>query len=122
MIVSDFLYFPGQRDRGPTMAFTDRVQVVVIGAGPTDASAAAMLAQRGIDCLVLERWPEVYPLPRAVHFDDVFRVFAGLRITDRESVPSTRCVTSPKLPTQRRPRRPASRKPNDRLRGHHEKR
>jgi hypothetical protein len=42
--------------------------------------------------------------------------------TDRENVPSTRCVTSPKLPTQRRPRRPASRKPNDRLRGHHEKR
>ena len=31
-------------------------------------------AQRGVDCVVLDRWPESYPLPRAVHFDDeVFR-------------------------------------------------
>jgi 3-(3-hydroxy-phenyl)propionate hydroxylase len=38
-----------------------------------------MLGQRGVQTLVLERWPEVYPLPRAVHFDDeVFRVFASM--------------------------------------------
>jgi 3-(3-hydroxy-phenyl)propionate hydroxylase len=57
----------------------EHVPVVIIGAGPTGASAAIMLGQRGIDCLVLERWPQVYPLPRAVHFDDeVFRIFAGM--------------------------------------------
>jgi len=58
--------------------------VVIIGAGPTGATAAIMLAQRGIGCLVLDRYAEVYPMPRAVHFDDeVFRVFAGLGIADR---------------------------------------
>src|SRR6185437_6662315 len=55
------------------------VSAVVVGAGPTGATAAVMLGQRGVQTLVLERWPEVYPLPRAVHFDDeVFRVFASM--------------------------------------------
>lgn len=60
-----------------------RVPVVVVGAGPTGATAAALLGQRGVGCLVLDRYPDVYPLPRAVHFDDeVFRIFAGLGIAD----------------------------------------
>lgn len=55
------------------------IPAVVIGAGPTGASAAIMLGQHNIQTLVLERWPEVYPLPRAVHFDDeVFRIFAAM--------------------------------------------
>jgi 3-(3-hydroxy-phenyl)propionate hydroxylase len=55
------------------------VPVVIVGAGPTGVTAGIMLAQRGIGCLLLDRWPQVYPLPRAVHFDDeVFRIFAGL--------------------------------------------
>jgi len=77
------------------------VPVVIVGAGPTGASAAVMLGRRGVETLVLERWPQVYPLPRAVHFDDeVFRIFAtmgledevralsrpapGMRLTDRQ--------------------------------------
>jgi 3-(3-hydroxy-phenyl)propionate hydroxylase len=61
----------------------EHVPVVVIGAGPTGASAAIMLGQRGVRCLVLERWPEAYPLPRAVHFDDeVFRIFASMDLAD----------------------------------------
>ncbi|GAA2154863.1 MULTISPECIES: bifunctional 3-(3-hydroxy-phenyl)propionate/3-hydroxycinnamic acid hydroxylase MhpA [Glycomyces] len=60
------------------------VPAVVVGAGPTGVSAAIGLAQRGIECLVLDRWPEVYPLPRAVHFDDeVFRALADLGVGDR---------------------------------------
>jgi 3-(3-hydroxy-phenyl)propionate hydroxylase len=56
---------------------------VVIGAGPTGVSAAIMLGQRGIRTLVLERWPQVYPLPRAVHFDDeVFRIFASMGMAE----------------------------------------
>jgi 3-(3-hydroxy-phenyl)propionate hydroxylase len=59
------------------------VPAVVIGAGPTGLTAAIMLGQRGTGCLVLERWPDVYPLPRAVHFDDeVFRIFAGMGLED----------------------------------------
>jgi 3-(3-hydroxy-phenyl)propionate hydroxylase len=55
------------------------VPVVIAGAGPTGVTAGVMLAQRGIGCLLLDRQAKVYPLPRAVHFDDeVFRIFAGL--------------------------------------------
>src|SRR5690242_9398128 len=62
---------------------TAHVPAVIVGAGPTGASAAIMLAQRGIECLLLDRWPQVYPLPRAVHFDDeVFRILADLGIAD----------------------------------------
>lgn len=58
--------------------------VVIVGAGPTGVAAAIMLARRGVHCLVLERWAQVYPLPRAVHLDDeVFRVLAGLGLADR---------------------------------------
>jgi 3-(3-hydroxy-phenyl)propionate hydroxylase len=61
----------------------EHVPVVVIGAGPTGASVAIMLGRRGIRCLVLERWTDVYPLPRAVHFDDeVYRIFAGMGLAD----------------------------------------
>ena len=61
----------------------EHVPVVVIGAGPTGGSTAIMLGQRGIPCLVLERWAEVYPLPRAVHFDDeVYRIFADMGLAD----------------------------------------
>ncbi|BBX06839.1 bifunctional 3-(3-hydroxy-phenyl)propionate/3-hydroxycinnamic acid hydroxylase [Mycolicibacterium aichiense] len=60
------------------------VPVVIVGAGPTGVSAATALAQYGIDCLVLERWTEVYPQPRAVHLDDeVFRLLAGLGVGEQ---------------------------------------
>ncbi|GAA4413450.1 bifunctional 3-(3-hydroxy-phenyl)propionate/3-hydroxycinnamic acid hydroxylase [Actinokineospora soli] len=42
-----------------------------------------MLGRRGVGALVLERWPNPYPLPRAVHFDDeVFRIFAAMGLAD----------------------------------------
>lgn len=57
--------------------------VVIVGAGPTGITAATLLAQYGIDCLVLDRWADVYPRPRAVHLDDeIFRVLARLGIAD----------------------------------------
>ena len=46
------------------------VPVVIVGAGPTGITAATKLAQYGVDCLVLDRWEDVYPQPRAVHLDD----------------------------------------------------
>jgi 3-(3-hydroxy-phenyl)propionate hydroxylase len=49
------------------------VPVVIVGAGPTGVTAATLLAQYGIECLVLDRWQDVYPQPRAVHMDDEVR-------------------------------------------------
>ena len=37
------------------------VPVVIVGAGPTGITAATKLAQYGVDCLVLDRWEDVYP-------------------------------------------------------------
>ena len=60
-----------------------RVPVVIVGAGPTGVTAATLLAQYGVDCLVLDRWPDVYPQPRAVHLDDeIYRIVARLGIAD----------------------------------------
>jgi 3-(3-hydroxy-phenyl)propionate hydroxylase len=59
------------------------VPVVIVGAGPTGITAATLLAQRGLDCLVLDRWNGVYPQPRAVHLDDeIYRVIARLGIAE----------------------------------------
>lgn len=62
---------------------TVHVPVAIIGAGPTGITAATLLAQYGIESLVLDRWPGVYAQPRAVHLDDeVYRIIARLGIAD----------------------------------------
>lgn len=56
--------------------------VAIIGYGPAGATLANLLGQYGLSVLVLERDADIYPLPRAIHFDgEVMRVFetAGLR-------------------------------------------
>ena len=59
------------------------VPVVIVGAGPTGIAAATKLAQYGIQSLLLDRWVDVYPQPRAVHLDDeVYRLLAGLGIAE----------------------------------------
>ena len=60
-----------------------RVPVVIVGAGPTGVTAATLLAQYDVECLVLDRWPGVYPQPRAVHLDDeIYRILTRLGIGD----------------------------------------
>jgi hypothetical protein len=57
----------------------DFVPVIIIGAGPTGITAATLLAQYGIDCLMQDRHETAYPLPRAVHADDeIYRILARL--------------------------------------------
>jgi 3-(3-hydroxy-phenyl)propionate hydroxylase len=47
------------------------VTVVVVGAGPVGVTAALLLAPRGVDVVVLDRYGAIYPQPRAVRLDDV---------------------------------------------------
>ena len=59
------------------------VPVVVIGAGPTGVTTATLLAQYGVECLVLDRWTQVYPQSRAVHLDDeICRIVARLGLAE----------------------------------------
>ena len=56
---------------------------MIVGAGPTGVTAATLLAQYGVDSLVLDRWRDVYPQPRAVHLDDeIYRILARLGVAD----------------------------------------
>jgi len=60
---------------------TDTYPVVIAGAGPTGVTAATLLGQYGVRCLVLDRWDGVYPQPRAVHLDDeIYRIVAELGV------------------------------------------
>jgi 3-(3-hydroxy-phenyl)propionate hydroxylase len=68
------------------------VSVIIVGAGPTGLTAATLLAQNGVECLVLERWESVYPQPRAVHLDDeVYRALARLGLADAIAAISRPC-------------------------------
>jgi len=58
-------------------------EVVIVGLGPTGATLANILGGYGINVLVLEREEAVYPLPRAVHFDDeAMRVFQSIGLSE----------------------------------------
>ena len=62
---------------------SSRFDVAVVGLGPTGATLANLLAQQGLQVLVLEREEAIYHLPRAVHFDDeTMRVFQAVGIAD----------------------------------------
>lgn len=68
------------------------VPVVIVGAGPTGLTAATLLAQYGIQCLVFDRWESIYPQPRAVHLDDeVYRILARAGLRDEFAAISWPC-------------------------------
>jgi 3-(3-hydroxy-phenyl)propionate hydroxylase len=60
------------------------VDVVVVGLGPTGATLAGLLGQRGLKVAAFDRLPDLYPSPRAIGFDhDFMRVMQELGIADR---------------------------------------
>ncbi|MFF5479558.1 bifunctional 3-(3-hydroxy-phenyl)propionate/3-hydroxycinnamic acid hydroxylase [Streptomyces sp. NPDC012935] len=55
--------------------------VLVVGAGPVGLALAIQVAGRGRRVGVVERWPQAYPLPRAVVFDhEAGRILASLGV------------------------------------------
>ncbi|POM23309.1 3-(3-hydroxy-phenyl)propionate/3-hydroxycinnamic acid hydroxylase [Actinomadura rubteroloni] len=65
--------------------------VVQIGFGPVGQVSAALLGQGGHSVGVFERWPSVYPLPRAGHVDhEIMRIFQGMGVAgdvERHAIP-----------------------------------
>lgn len=55
--------------------------VAVVGGGPVGLALAGLLGQQGHSVVLLERFAQVYPLPRAIRFDgEAMRVFQNLGI------------------------------------------
>ena len=81
---------PRRPDRSVVMSTP--VPVVIVGAGPTGLTAATLLGQYGVECLVLDRWESVYPQPRAVHLDDeVYRILARIGVREEFAAISRPC-------------------------------
>jgi 3-(3-hydroxy-phenyl)propionate hydroxylase len=67
-------------DASPHIAATQgSFDVAIVGLGPVGAALSNLLGQAGLSVACYERDPQVYPLPRAVHFDgEVMRIFHGM--------------------------------------------
>jgi 3-(3-hydroxy-phenyl)propionate hydroxylase len=53
--------------------------VAILGCGPVGATLANQLGAAGLDVVVIERDAQVYPMPRAIHFDgETMRIFQSL--------------------------------------------
>lgn len=62
-----------------TQPVSPEFDVVVVGFGPVGTVMAALLARRGISVLAVDRDVELFPLPRAAHFDqEMMRVLQEL--------------------------------------------
>lgn len=60
--------------------------ILIVGFGPVGAVMAGLLGQCGRSVIVVDAEPDIYPLPRAAHFDhEIMRIFQALGIVDRIS-------------------------------------
>lgn len=58
--------------------------VAIIGYGPVGATAALLLASRGLSVAVIERLTDLFPLPRAAIYDgEIARIFQNLGVQQR---------------------------------------
>jgi len=61
----------------------NEADVVIVGYGPTGQVLALLLGRLGHRVTVIDRWPDLYPLPRAVHFDhEVARILQAAGAID----------------------------------------
>ena len=59
------------------------VDVAIVGFGPVGQALAALLGRAGHSVLAVERFAEIYRLPRAVHLDhEIMRLLQGLEVAD----------------------------------------
>jgi 2-polyprenyl-6-methoxyphenol hydroxylase-like FAD-dependent oxidoreductase len=66
------------------MEMTEEFDVAVVGFGPTGMATAAFLGRQGHRVVVLERYQQLYNLPRAATFDDdTMRAFGRLGIGEK---------------------------------------
>lgn len=57
--------------------------VLIIGLGPVGALLGTLLAQSGVSTIAVEKDHDVYPLPRAAHFDhEVMRIFQAANVAE----------------------------------------
>src|SRR4051794_3244054 len=57
--------------------------VFIAGMGPVGASAAMFAGQAGLRTCVVDRSEQVFPLPRATHFDaEIMRLYQGAGIAE----------------------------------------
>jgi 3-(3-hydroxy-phenyl)propionate hydroxylase len=58
--------------------------VLIVGLGPTGATLAGLLGQRGLRVAVFDRLPDLYPMPRAAGLDqEAMRIAQELQVADR---------------------------------------
>jgi 2-polyprenyl-6-methoxyphenol hydroxylase-like FAD-dependent oxidoreductase len=75
---------------GSSVGTSQHYDVIVLGYGPAGQALAAMLARQGHRIAVVERWQDIYPLPRAGHVDhEIMRVFQSLGIADAVAADSS---------------------------------
>ena len=60
-----------------------RFDVGIVGYGPVGQALAALLGQAGHRVAVVERWPSLFPFPKAGHLDhEVIRILQSVGAAD----------------------------------------